>query len=265
MGYLPVNRYLLKMDAKTRIARSKPNAILMGMILLAVYLVLEMLSLSVLGLDQIPIDAAEKITSYDAYMAWAEKASEQLYAFVESYRPSMIAVALSALLMLMHEMLGVGFNIYALHVARDEKADFGNLLDGFAIFGRVFVLLVLRSVIVSVLTLAFIIPGVVMSYRYRQALYLLVEHQEYSPVRCLQESAALMKGRKAELFVLDLSFLGWVMLQNLVPYLGTFLGVWVLPYTAITYARFYTILAGPRTTPDGKPFTEGTFTDLPDA
>ena len=258
-------RQLLKIDAKTRIIRSKPNALVMAMILIAVFLVLEMLIPAVLGLDHIPIEVPETVTSYDAYMEWVDQANEQMEAFFRSYRPSAIAVVLSLALMLMHEMLSVGFRIYALHIARDEKADYGNLLDGFPIFGRLFALYVVQGLIVAVCTLAFVLPGIYMSYRYRQSLYLLVEHPEYSPIRCLRESAALMRGRKMELFVLDLSFLGWVLMQNMLPYAGTILGIWVMPYTAITYARYYTLLAGPRTSPDGKPFTDAEYTDLPDA
>lgn len=265
MKPLPINRPYLKLDAKTRIARSRPNAIVVSMILMAIFLVLEMLVPSVLGLNNIPVEMPETVTSYDAYMAAVEQMNEQMLAFFESYHPSAIALFLSGLLLLMHEMLRAGFQIYALHLARDEKADYGNLLDAFPIFGRVFSLLVLQAVIVLALSLLFIVPGVIMSYRYRQALYLLVEHPEYSPVRCLRESGRLMKGRKGELFVLDLSFLGWVILQNLIPIAGTILGIWVMPYMAVTYARYYTILTGPRTTPDGKPFAEGDFTDLPDA
>lgn len=265
MNLLPINRQYLKLDAKTRIVRSKPNALVMAMILTAVFLVLEMLIPNVLGLSNIPVEVPETVTSYDAYMAAVEQMNEQLRSFFENYHPSAIALLLAALLYLMHEMLSVGFTIYALHIARDEKADYGNLLDAFPIFGRLIVLLVLESVIVFVLTLLLVIPGVIMAYRYRQALYLLVEHPEYSPVRCLKESGKLMKGHKLELFVLDLSFLGWILLQNLVPVAGTILGIWVLPYMAVTYARYYTILTGPRTTPDGKPFSEGDYTDLPEA
>lgn len=262
---MPIQRPLLKIDAKTRIVRSKPNALSVAMILIAVYLVLEMLIPGVLGLTNIPVELPEQVTSYDAYMAAMEAATEQMEAFFRSYQPSAFAMILAALLLLMHTMMRVGFQIYALHLARDEKADYGNLLDGFAMFGRVFVLLVLRWVIVTVCALAFLLPGIVMAYRYRQAMYLLVEHPEYTPVRCLRESGKLMKGRKLELFVLDLSFLGWVLAQQLLPYVGTLLGVWVIPYTEVTYARYYTLLAGVKTTPDGKPFSEGEFTDLPDA
>ena len=265
MVSLPINRFLLKTDAKTRIARSKPNALLVGAILMAAFLVIEMLIPGVLGLTNLPIEIPERIDSYDAYMAASEQASEQLLAFFESYHPSALALGLTGLLLLMHEMLRVGFSVYGLHIARDEKAEVANLLDGFSMFGRALVLIVLQWVIVSALSMLLIFPGVIMAYRYRQAVYLLIEHPDYSPVRCLQESARLMRGRKAELFVLDLSFLGWVLAQSFVPYVGTLIGVWVLPYKEITYANYYCILTGPKTTPDGKPFEEGDYTDIPDA
>lgn len=261
MSLLPINRLYLKRDAKLRMVKSKPNALLVSAVLMLAYLVIEMLIPGVLGLSNLPIDVPEKITSYDAYMAASEKAAEQMMVFLEHYRPSTIGLILAGLLYLMHEMLHVGFQIYTLNLARDRKVEFGNLLDAFPIFGRVLVLLLLQLVIVSALTLLLIFPGVIMSYRYRQALYLLVEHPDYSPVRCLQESGRLMRGHKLELFVTDLSFLGWLLAQMFVPFFGSVIGIYVMPYMEITFANFYCVLSGPLQTPDGKPFQEGQFTE----
>jgi uncharacterized membrane protein len=47
----------------------------------------------------------------------------------------------------------------------------------------------------------------------------------------------MMSGRKGELFVLDLSFLGWSLLM-----LFPFVAVWVLPYTSVTYTNYYLAL-----------------------
>ena len=262
---LPINRILLKLEAKTRIRRSRPSALMIAMLVIAGLLMLEMLSAGVLGLTNIPIEMPEKITNMETYELAVQSMNEQLFTFFRNYRPSPVAVALALALSLMHLMLNAGFTIYALHIARDEKADYGNLLDAFPIFGRVLALVILRGLIVFVLSLAFVIPGVIMAYRYRQTFYLLVEHPEYSVVRCLKESGRLMRGRKAELFVLDLSFLGWKIAQSAIPYFGTFIGVWVLPYTEITYAGYYCHIAGAKTAPDGKPFIEGEFRDDSDS
>ena len=265
MNRLQVNRYYLKMDARARIARSKPNALVVGMILVAAYLLLEMLIPGVLGLSNIPIELPEQITSYDAYMAAMEKVSEQMEAFLRAYRPSAIAVVIAAALLLMHKLLEIGYSIYALHISRDEKAEYENLLDAFPIFGRLFVLLLMQWAIILVFSALLIVPGLIFAYRYRQAIYLLVEHPEYSPVRCLKESGRIMRGHKAELFMVDLSFLGWILAQNLLPVVSVLIAMWVIPYRSITYSNYYCCVAGPRKTPDGKPITDASFTDLPDA
>lgn len=244
--------------------RARPSAVLTAMIAMAIFLVIQMLIPGVLGLSNVQIEIPETITSYDAYIAASEQLEEQIYTFLKHYRPAAASVVIALALILMREMVSVGFSIYSLHIAREEKADIGNLMDAFPIFGRVIVLLVVRTVIVSLLTLLFVIPGVIASYRYRQALYLLVEHPEQSPIQCLRASGRLMRSRKLELFLLDLSFFGWFLAESL-PMVGSILAIWVLPYTQITYAGYYCHIAGPRTTPDGKSYTDAEFTDLPDA
>ena len=51
---------------------------------------------------------------------------------------------------------------------------------------------------------------------------------------CIRESKRLMYGRKGELFILDLSFLGWCLL-TIIP----FASVYVTPYIQTTRAGYY--------------------------
>ena len=95
----------------------------------------------------------------------------------------------------------------------------------------------LEIVFIYLWTLLLIVPGIIAAYRYRQALYLLIENPELSPLDCLRFSSQMMVGHKWELFVLDLSFLGWYLLC-LLP--GAI--VWVEPYTRITYTNYYLAL-----------------------
>ena len=48
----------------------------------------------------------------------------------------------------------------------------------------------------------------------------------------------MMQGRKKELFVLDLSLIGWILLDIFVP----FAAIWTAPYTGIIYALYYDTL-----------------------
>ena len=66
------------------------------------------------------------------------------------------------------------------------------------------------------------------------ALFLLLEHPELTPAQCIEESKRMMNGHKSELFSLDLSFLGWLIL-SIIP----FVSAYVTPYMQLTYAGFY--------------------------
>lgn len=185
------------------------------------------------------------------------EAVEQAYlGFLEHYSVSGFAIALVVALRIMSYMVSVGFVIFVLHVSRDEKAEFGNLFDGFGLFFRVLWLGILEGLLIFLWSLLLVVPGIVAAYRYRQALYLLLDHPEKSAWQCLRESGALMSGHKWELFVLDLSFLGWAMLSAMFAPVS----IWLDPYRAITNAGFYNRLIAAR---GGAHVIEGSFTDIP--
>ncbi len=83
----------------------------------------------------------------------------------------------------------------------------------------------------------FIIPGIVASYKYRMAIYIQIDNPEYSASECIRISKEMMMGHKAELFVLELSFIGWALL-TIIP----FVSLYVLPYIETTTANFYNVL-----------------------
>ena len=77
---------------------------------------------------------------------------------------------------------------------------------------------------------------VVMSYRYRLAIYYLLDHPDMGVLESISNSKQTMKGKKIDLFVMDLSFLGWLILSVFT--LGI-LGLWVSPYLCASEANFY--------------------------
>ena len=78
-------------------------------------------------------------------------------------------------------------------------------------------------------------------YSYSQALFLYIDHQDYSALRCLKESRLLMKGRRIRYLMLNLSFLGYAALSVLSLGLGC---VWTIPYYNVSCAEFYMDLSG---------------------
>lgn len=82
-----------------------------------------------------------------------------------------------------------------------------------------------------------IIPGIIKAYEYRMVPYLLADAPDLSKEDALRISRQMMDGYKMEAFVLDLSFLGWNMLDACTcGILGIF---YVNPYIHATEAEFF--------------------------
>lgn len=89
--------------------------------------------------------------------------------------------------------------------------------------------------------LLLIIPGVVKAYAYSMVPYILADEPELDYDTAIQRSMRMTDGYKLDMFVLDLSFIGWYLLGLLLCCVG---GVFVNPYYLATKAELYTILSG---------------------
>ncbi len=61
-------------------------------------------------------------------------------------------------------------------------------------------------------TLLFIIPGIIKAYAYSMSFYLLFRKPELIASEAIDESKKLTEGYKMDLFLLDLSYLGWYLI-----------------------------------------------------
>lgn len=89
-------------------------------------------------------------------------------------------------------------------------------------------------------SLLFVIPGIYKTYQYRMVPYLLAENPEMDYKRALELSTAMMDGEKMNAFLLDLSFLGWILLS--IPTCMILGIVYVFPYISHTNAGLYIAL-----------------------
>lgn len=93
-------------------------------------------------------------------------------------------------------------------------------------------------------TLLFFIPGVVKSYEYQMIPYILAENPDIKMEDAFALSKFMMNGNKWKAFVLDLSFIGWYILNGCT--LGI-LGIFYLnPYIEQTNAALYQALKAER-------------------
>ncbi|WP_216855813.1 DUF975 family protein [Paenibacillus qinlingensis] len=87
--------------------------------------------------------------------------------------------------------------------------------------------------------LLLIIPGIVKSYAYSMVPYILGDNPTIGRKRAVQLSNQMTRGHKWQMFVLDLSFIGWFILGVLALGVGV---LFVLPYYNSTKAELYVVL-----------------------
>ena len=85
-------------------------------------------------------------------------------------------------------------------------------------------------------TLLCFIPGIYKSYQYYYVPYLLAENPYMSYSRAKELSIAMTNDEKMEIFVLDISFFGWLFLGAMLCGVGV---LFVIPYQQATYAELY--------------------------
>ena len=130
-----------------------------------------------------------------------------------------------------------GLNYVFLKQARGGTAGIGELFCGFTSdFGQNFLIGLMTAIFTFLWSLLLLIPGIVKSYAYSMAYYVKADNPEFGWRECLDESIELMRGHKWELFVQDLSFIGWFIVGALCLGVGT---LWVAPYYAQARAVFY--------------------------
>ena len=88
-------------------------------------------------------------------------------------------------------------------------------------------------------SLLFIIPGIIKSLSYSMSLYILAENKGKPALECINESKAMTNGYKGELFLLGLSFIGWLLLTAVTFGIAY---IWVGPYMQATYINAYQLL-----------------------
>ena len=119
----------------------------------------------------------------------------------------------------------------------DENTELGEIFKGFkGNYLNVVKIMFLMDLKTLLWLLLFIIPGFVKAYEYSMIPYLLAENPNLSAPQAFSLSKQMTTGQKMDLFVLDLSFLGWIILGLICCGIGI---LFVLPYPEATRAEVY--------------------------
>ena len=131
-----------------------------------------------------------------------------------------------------------GFQTLFLGAVRGGEATAKDMFEGYnkELFSRVLTTTLLYYVYIFLWCLLLIIPGLIKSYSYAMTPYILKDNPEMKNNAAIEESMRMMDGHKLELFLLDLSFIGWVILSILTCCIGF---LWLVPYMNMARVNFY--------------------------
>ncbi len=156
--------------------------------------------------------------------------------------------------------LGLAFCIFAanpvavagarisLDAYRGNETGFGDILFGFkpARYWRVVGAMALYTLFTSLAAACFIVPGIIVGLGLSQVPYILAEDDDISVGEALGKSWDMMGGHKWELFVFELSFIGWILLAAVTcGAVGVF---YAFPYMHIAHGGYHHELVAQRRT-----------------
>ncbi len=109
----------------------------------------------------------------------------------------------------------LGYARYNLSLVDGRETGMKTIFSCFDRLWSGFCLQLLRRVFIALWSLLFVIPGIVKTYAYAMAPYILLEHPELTDSDAISLSKEIMEGNKSRLFWLNLSFFGWELLVSL--------------------------------------------------
>lgn len=134
--------------------------------------------------------------------------------------------------------LSYGFEVAMLRFRRGREDSVNEMLAaGFKEdYGRVLGISLLRAVFICLWMLLLIVPGIIKAYSYAMTNLIAEDNPELGPKECIDRSQAMMEGHKMDLFLLDLSYIGWILLGFLSLGIGF---LWITPWMQMAHVRFY--------------------------
>lgn len=167
---------------------------------------------------------------------------------------TLISLALSIAVILLSGALSLGHCKYYIDlVAENRQDEVSVIFSRFDIFLKAMGLNLFMGLFIWLWSLLLIVPGIIASYRYRLAPYLMAENPNLGIREAVNMSKELMAGHKWRLFCLELSFIGWGILSALTCGIGD---LWLNPYISAATAAFYVDRTGRNIPMAGEPNPE---------
>lgn len=120
-------------------------------------------------------------------------------------------------------VLNAGYYCYCFGILRREEMPYESLFDAFPFAGKVILLSIVEGVFIFLWSMLFVIPGIIAAYRYSFAMMNLCDDPGIGVMEALRRSKQQTDGNKGTLFLLTMSFLGWLLLAGAAVVLADYL------------------------------------------
>lgn len=166
--------------------------------------------------------------------------------FLDSTWWNLLGSSATSFLSMLVVPIQYAFSIALLNMTRGSET---NLLQSTVQHSRMsYIRLFFAGLIISLITtlvglVTLGIGAVILGYTYRMVPYLLSDFSNISIREAMKVSREMMYGYKWRLFMLDLSFIGWIVFSFITLGLGT---LFVVPYMETACALFYDDLKNER-------------------
>lgn len=228
-----INRGAVKEEAKSIIRSARVSPIVVTLLVMAIMFVLERMTDLVEG-GSLFYSYGLVRRYYDALMSNDLGGLEALlYSLPDN---TGITFFFSMLVSLVGLVLNGGYYIYCMGIRRGAEMPYATLADGLGVAGKLIWCAIQMSVKIFLWSMLFWIPGIIAVYRYRFAYYNILTDGSLTAGGAIRLSCQQTSGMKWQLFVLDLSFIGWSLLSALTMGL---LNVWLTPYMTLCDLAYF--------------------------
>lgn len=272
-----IGSFYFKMKAKSALKGNWQTAMLVAFFSGIFTMALQVYQARFMSLSQQQINGLMMVRSFEEL--WP------LFGITKEILLGFLGLALVALLVT--PALTQGSNHYFVQRLRGEEMDFGGLFSRFCIFFKALWLNLLMTIktllwglvilgpflalvwfvpqvalfllkhayLITVISLAATIPPLLAALRYAMAPYVMAEKPDTGAWQAIEQSKTMMKTQKSNYLMLNISFVGWVLLSQLVnlllgsisPVVGLvaqlFVETWLMAYMNGAVASFYLVVA----------------------
>lgn len=109
------------------------------------------------------------------------------------------------------------------------------------------------AIVGFILFIVSMIWAVTKSYYYQLSYFVAIDNEDMTAKEVVEKSAELMEGKRAKLFWLELSFIGWAILGFLTLCIGY---IWLAPYVQMATINFYKFVSGNTSNVEAEVVTE---------